>query len=344
MEDFPARYGPAANFVKPALHAFTNSDLTGFLESRGVKTMTREDGKVFPASMRSSDVLEALLSGCAGAGVTIRCDSRVAGAFRHESGFAVRAGAEELFAERLVIATGGCSYPATGSSGDGHLLAESLGHTVTGLFPALAPVIPSELFMRDLSGISVRNSRITVNRAGRKIAFGTGDVLFAGAGLSGPGILDISRYVRKDDELRVSLCGPDAGEAREWLGEALRAGGRTVLNILRTMGIPGRLAEIVLDRAGLTRRTRGPEVSRAKAAELAGLVTAFSFRVARTGGFHEAMATAGGVDRSGIDRHTMMSRLVDGLFFAGEVMDVDGDTGGYNIQWAFSSGMTAGGA
>ncbi len=344
MEDFPARYGPAANFVKPALYAFTNRDLTGFLESRGVRTAARDDGKVFPVSMKSSDVLEALLSGCSEAGVSLRCGLRVTGAARLGSGFAVRAGAEEFFAERLVIATGGCSYPSTGSSGDGHLLAEALGHAVTGLFPALAPVIPSETATRNLSGVSIRSARVAVERAGKTVASGTGDVLFTDAGLSGPGILDISRYVRKDDQLTVSLCGLDAREARERLGEALQAaGGRTVLNTLRTLGIPGRLAELALERAGLNRRTRWPEVSRARAGELSRLITAFPFRVARVEGFQAAMATAGGISRSEIHRHTMMSRLVEGLFFAGEVMDVDGDTGGYNIQWAFSSGMAAGG-
>lgn len=341
IEEFTCRYGRATNFVKPSLYGFSNTALVDFIESRGVATTVREDGKVFPASMRATDVLSALLGQCIDLGVEIRYDSRVLSVSHDRSGFTAAVGNESFLSDSLVISTGGCSYPETGSTGDGYVLAESLGHTVTDVTEALAPVSVRDPLISSLAGISVRNAGVRLIRGGRRADSGQGDVLFTGNGLSGPGILDLSRSVRKGDQLLVSMTGTDSNDAGDRLAEGLE-GGRTIRNVLKNMGVPARLSDAILKRVGIDPARRGGEVSGAQRMKLFELLTSFPFTVEGKGGFGAAMATAGGVRRDEINRHTMESRVTENLYFAGEIIDVDGDTGGYNIQWAFSSGRAAG--
>lgn len=342
VEHFVRRYGAAGNFVKPALHRFTSDDLCRFLESGGVKTIAREDGKLFPADKRAGEVLSLLLHRCSRNGVAMRFNSRVASVSRDGSSFYVRTDDGGFHSRFLVIACGGTSYPETGSSGDGHALAESLGHTVVPVTPALVAVHVKEGRFGELAGISVRNSFIAVHRAGRKVTSGQGDILFTRNGLSGPGILDLSRSIAGEDTLHVSLTGLGPGDTETRLAQAVGSGaGKSARNILRSLGMPERLADAVLAHGELDPSTRGAELGKNRVRKLLELVTRFPFTVREKGGFDTAMATAGGVSREEINRNTMESRIQPNLFFAGEVIDVDGDTGGYNIQWAFSSGMAA---
>lgn len=342
ISEFTGHYGGAANFVKPALLAFTNKDLCAFLEGGGVKTFAREDGKLFPAGMRASDILELLLGRCAGKGVRMVFDSQVEAVSRQEGGFTVTTEGKVFSSDSLVIATGGCSYPDTGSAGDGFALAVSLGHTVTDITPSLTHITAEEPFPAGLAGISVKNPAISLHKADGRTISARGDVLFTGAGLSGPGILDLSRHIRDGDRLSVALTEKPAREVETSLLEALQSGGKkAVRTILKGLGIPERLADTVLEKAGIVPSRKGGEIGRADRMRMLGLVTAFPVTVAEKGGFRVAMATAGGVTRDEVNRKSMESRLTPGLFFAGEVLDVDGDTGGYNIQWAFSSGMAA---
>ncbi len=340
VQDLTCRYGRAGNFVKPALHAFSNSDLVAFIESLGVPTAVRDDGKVFPASMRASDVLAALQGRCRERGVRIICGSRVTSVSHDVSGFTVTAEGREFLSRALVLSTGGCSHPETGSTGDGYAVAGSLGHTIVEVTEALAPVGVSDPLIRGLAGISVRDATVRLVRDGRRTFAVTGDVLFTGSGLSGPGILDLSRYIREGDVLWVSMTGTDPDQLAERLSEEFE-GGRTPVNVLRNLGIPARLSRVILQSGGIPPSVRAAELPGTLRRKVLELVTAFPVRVARKGGFSVAMATAGGVRRDEINRHTMESRILRNLFFAGEIMDVDGDTGGYNIQWAFSSACAA---
>ncbi len=342
MGEFTNHYGEAANFVKPALFAFTNMDLCSFLAENGVRTIARDDGKMFPASMNARDVLLALLRSCEISGAGVRYESAVTSVTIDGAGFRVETRDDAFRSDSLVIAAGGMSYPDTGSNGDGFTIAGSLGHTVTGITPALAPIIAGAPFPGELAGVSLKDAGIIVNRSGRRAASGRGDVLFTGNGLSGPGILDLSRSIRDADVLSLSLTGMSSGDVETRLIAALQEGGKkTVRNILKTLGIPERLADTVLELAGTDPARKGGEVSRTERMRILGFITGFPVTVEKKGGFPVAMATAGGVHRDEIDRHSMRSRLVANLYFAGEVIDVDGDTGGYNLQWAFSSGRAA---
>lgn len=342
---FIRHYGGAANFVKPALTAFTNAQLIEYLESRGIRTLAREDGKVFPSSLKAGDILSLLLRLCEKNSVQIRYSSPVISASYSSGEFKISSGGEHYTSSTFVIASGGASYPATGSSGDGYRISESLGHTVTEITPALTPAYIEDYNLEDLSGISVSGSRIALLRDGKKICSGTGDILFTPKGLSGPGILDMSRSISPGDTITISLTEKSPHEAEEFLTGILKSDGKkTVRNILKFFDIPERLADAAVEHAGVDPMKKSGEISKGERNRLLEMITSFPFKVKEKGDFRIAMATAGGVNRDEIDRRTMESRIVKGLYFAGEVMDVDGDTGGYNIQWAFSSGKAAGDA
>lgn len=343
IQEFIKHYGSAANFVKPALSAFTNIQLVDFFESHGIKTTEREDGKIFPASMKSGDILSLLLKLCHEKQVEIIYSSQVKSVSYDGSGFTVSAGSAVYRSPHFVIATGGSSYPATGSSGDGFRLAESLGHTLTEITPALTPVYIRDYNLGPLSGISVRESRITLLRCDKKITSGRGDILFTPKGLSGPGILDMSRNIRSGDRITISLTDKSAQECEDLLSGILKSEGKkSVRNILKVFDIPERLADALLEQAEIDPAKKSGEISRAERNLILNLINSFPFEIKEKGDFRIAMATAGGVNRDEIDRRTMESKILKGLYFAGEVIDVDGDTGGYNIQWAFSSGRAAG--
>lgn len=343
IPEFLKHYGDAANFVKPALSAFTNIQLVEFLESRGVKTVTRDDGKVFPASMKAEDILSLLLELCGENSVGIKYNSRVESISHINGTFLLSAGDETYETEKFVIAAGGSSYPATGSSGDGFRLAESLGHSITEITPALTPVYIKDYKLRDLSGISIRESLITLLRGNKKIVSGRGDILFTPKGLSGPGILDLSRYIRQGDLVNASLTEKSIQQVESILPELLKSEGKkSIRSIIKILGLPEKLIDALLSAAAIDPSKKAGEISRAERSRIINLINAFPFEVEAKGDFRIAMATAGGVCRDEINRKTMESKIVRGLYFAGEVIDVDGDTGGYNIQWAFSSGRAAG--
>ncbi len=336
-------YGDAANFVKPALSAFTNGQLIDFFASNGIPATAREDGKVFPASMKAGDILSLLLQICRKNSVDIRYSSPVREVSHSNGIFSVYSGGELYTSPVMVIAAGGSSYPATGSDGDGFTIAASLGHSITGITPALTPVYIENFTLAGLSGISVCRSRIDLFREGKKFRSGTGDILFTPKGISGPGILDISRWIKSGDTIALSLTESTPQEIESILTSALRSEGKkSVRNILKIFEIPERLIDAVLIRCNINPAKKCGEISRGERVSLQENICSLKFTVKEKGDSRVAMATAGGVSREEIDRRTMESKLIRGLYFAGEVMDVDGDTGGYNIQWAFSSGRAAG--
>ena len=342
IRDFPARYGGHDRFVKPALRAMTNEMMMRFFEEGGVPLVTEPNGKVFPASRRSRDILDALLVSCRGNGTEIRHHFSVDAVEKTSSGFRVRTDSGEPFeTTRLVLATGGCSYPATGSNGDGYRLAESLGHPVTPPRPALSPVLVRNFPLAAAAGIGLPQATIALLRNGRKVKETTGDLLLTHRGLSGPVILDLSRYLLPNDQLRFSLI-PDFRDAATLESALLEIvenqGRRTLKTLLGGLGLPDRLAELLLKQQQIPTNRRGAELIKAERRIICQTVTEMTLTVESLGGWNEAMATAGGVALEHINPKTLESRLVPGLFFCGELLDVDGDCGGFNMQFAFSSG------
>jgi len=343
IRDFLDHYGGAGRFLRPALLGFTNRDLIAFFEDRGLFMVRLEGGKVFPETQRSRDVLDVLLAECEARKVEISNGKTVTSIEKSGEGFFVACGDEIHRSRFLVIATGGRSYPATGSSGDGHSLAESLGHTIVEVGPALAPVRIRDYPFADLAGISLPGARVSIFR-GRKVKEEAGDVLFTHDGLSGPGILDLSRYIRAGDGLRVSFAGERRREEiDDWLLErSQKDGARNLRSVLPELEIPARLASRVLELLDIPQDLKCASMIRKMRIDLSDHLSGFPFVVEAVGGFDLAMATRGGVALSEVYPKSMESRLVSGLYFAGEVLDVDGDSGGYNLQAAFSTGALAG--
>ncbi len=345
VNDFTRHYGTGGDFVKPALSSFTPAGMTDFLNKNDIPVTEKENGKVFPESMKAIDVLSKLIELCENSGVAFMFDSPVKSVVHLNGIFTVSTEnmTEQSFAAPvLVIATGGESYPETGSSGDGYRFAESLGHTITETTPALAPLYIKNFSFTELSGISFKNRNVSLFTEGKKRFSVTGDILFTHRGLSGPAILDISRYVNRGDILEVSLTGKNSEEMNNsFISESRAQGKKSIKTFLKNYDIPERLITLILEQESIDPQKNISEISRSERVKLFKSLGEYPFIIDEKGGFKTAMATAGGVSRGEINRRTMESLIATGLYFAGEVIDIDGDTGGYNIQWAFSSGKCA---
>jgi hypothetical protein len=344
IRDFLARYGNHGKFLKAALFGFTNTDLIAFFGERGLPMVTEENGKAFPKTRRSDDVLATLLVECSERGVNLHCGDAVTGISRGPDGFEITTTTSVYRSPILVIATGGSSYPQSGSTGDGYRFAASMGQPVTEIGPALTPLLIGNFPFASLSGMSFPHMQFSVWRAKKKIADHTGDVLFTHLGLSGPGILDASREIRTNDEIRLSFVGSlKRGEFAADLTKRIQESRDWQIGtILAAYPIPERLNRKLLVLSGIPENLKGNHFSVEQRSRLITNCTEFPLTVTAPGGFSVAMVTRGGIALENVNPKTMESTIIPNLFFAGEVLDIDGDTGGYNLQAAFSTAFLAG--
>jgi len=340
----------AARFIKPALYSFSNRDLMEFFSARGLPLVVEPDGRVFPETYRAEDALRVLLREAERLKVEILTRTRVLRIKPVPRGF-------ELFAPgkagpvakslTMILATGGRAYPQFSGSDDGYRLAAQLGHRVVPPRPALVPVLvapPAFAPFSKCAGITVRNVVVTLIHEGEVVRKTCGDVLFTQKGLSGPAVLDLSRDVEPGDLLRVAFVSGMNGASveRHLLAQAANRGRRTVARALQELGIPLGLARALMEALGIS-ATHMAELSRSERRALVdALALGYPFPLVGTAGWEEAMVTRGGVALAEVSSKTMESRIVPGLFFAGEILDIDGESGGYNLQAAFSTGFLAG--
>ena len=343
ITDFLSHYGDNGKFLRPALMNFCNRDLINFFTDQGVRTITEPQGKVFLESKKATEVLTVLLDCCRDRGVEVRCNEPVQQVVLDQGRFRVLTDAATYPADSLVISTGGASYPGTGSTGDGYRMAESLGHSIALVAPALAAVQVSDYPFADLAGISFAGVTISHFRDTKRLRQHTGDLLLTHQGLSGPGILDLSRHIHPGDELKISfLPGMNRDGIVGDLNTRISANGnRLVKTVLAEYPLPERLLRRLVDRAGIPADMTAAHLSKQGRNSLITLLTECPFVVKSLEGFDGAMVTRGGVNLKEVNAKTMESRLVPRLYFAGEVLDIDGDTGGYNLQAAFSTGALA---
>ncbi|MDP3179827.1 MAG: NAD(P)/FAD-dependent oxidoreductase [Spirochaetaceae bacterium] len=343
LDSYATRYGDAGRFVSPALRATDPRELIGFFEKKGVAFVT-EGEKIFPASGKSQTVLDALLDCLRESGAELRTSAAVSGIRREDDRFLATSGAGIEVSRALVIATGGASYPRTGSNGEGWALASSLGHSIAETAPALCPIIAANWVFASCAGSSLKNAPIALRREGKIINRSRGDVLFTHRGLSGPGILDLSRYIKRGDRLELSIIDASDAAAVDSLlrRESAAHGARSAKTIVSALGVQDKLGSALLADLGIDPAKKAGDLARAERLAIAQRIAAFPVDVQALAGWDEAMATRGGVSRTEIEARSMGSRLVPGLFFAGEVIDIDGDTGGFNLQAAFSTGFLAG--
>ena len=353
-EDFLREVPRNPRFLYSALSGFTPQDLMGLLESAGCPVEVQRGRRVFPRSMKASDVTAALVSLCRQAGVRFRMNARAAelrteaGDPRRVRGIVLEDG-QELEADRVLLATGGLSYPATGSTGDGYRLARQAGHTVTALLPSLIGLESGETWPASLQGLSLRNVRVTL-RSGKKVLYTElGEMLFTHFGFSGPLILEASCHLPEgwpgaaeialELDLKPGLT-PEQLDAR--LRRDLETGGRKQLRNVLPGLMPFRLAELFPALCGLPEDLPCNQVTGAQRAALGRALKGLALPVRDRRPMAEAVVTRGGIPVREVNPGTMESRLVRGLYFAGELLDVDAHTGGYNLQIAFSTGALAG--
>ena len=350
IADFLSHYGggekaqSAARFIKPALYGFDNQALLDWFEARGIQFETEENGKVFPTDRRASSILRVLQEEARLLQVDIETSSRVSAIRRGADGFSVHVEGrdEPYYAPLALIATGGASYPKTGSTGDGYAYAASLGHRIIPPRPALAPVFIHDFSLKPLAGLSFRDAGLAVLRDGRRSIAKRGDLLITHEGLSGPLILDSSRHIQPGDVLEINFLSISVEEFRKRLDAELQAKPRRLVRLLLTeLGLAKHMAELFCELAKTHQETTAATLTRVGREALCRLACAQQFQVSSLGSFDIAMVTAGGVDLTQVNAGTMESRLVPDLFFAGEVLDIDGDSGGYNLQAAFSTGALA---
>lgn len=343
LSDFFDHYGENHRFLKTALHSFTNTDLIQFFNGHGLETVVDKNGKVFPASQKAEDVLKVLLDTCLKKKIEIACNQQVVEVTKTETGFEIKTNSGTYQSKYLVITTGGMSYPATGSTGDGYHFAKQLGHSVVPPKPTLSPVFIRDYLMASISGVSVQDKAVYLYRSNKKINEHRGDIGFTHKGLSGPGILDFSRYILSNDILKVNFSDVKPDEFRNVFIKASEKEGKTaVQTYLKKYDLPRSLLLLILQSIRMEPETRLADITKTHRNLLVTAFCEYTFTVEKVGGFKMAMVTAGGVSLDEINPKTMESKLIPGLYFAGEVLDIDGDTGGYNLQSAFSTGYMVG--
>lgn len=332
IKDFPAHYGPAGSKIRSCLYRHSNLELMKFLKDGGIPLEEREDGKVFPASRKAGDILDFLLAKAASNGYEIRCSCPASDI---SSLTEMLAANDDCITGRLIIATGGASYPATGSDGTFlDIIKEELGIEITQLKPALAPVYVQEYPYADISGVSFDDVLITCG--GHK---SRGPMLLTHKGLSGPGILHISQYAKAGEKLHISFLPHSNTElVLQKLKADQPSNSRGAANyISREFGLPKAFAATIFSNPA----AKLSSLSLRELEAAAKMLTDMVFDISGTGGWNEAMVTAGGVSLKEISTKNMSLTSCPYIQVIGEALDVNGDTGGYNLQFAYSSAMAA---
>ena len=333
--------------VRNVLRSFTVQDTIDFFEREGVFLKREDTGKLFPTTDRARTVLDALLHAAEHSGVRLEHPRRVLGSKQTEMGFELQTSTTPVQARRMILATGGRALPKSGSDGLGYRIAESFGHTTTDrIFPALVPlVLPGGHAFRDIAGIALPAILTVVASTGKHLADTQGDLLLTHFGISGPAALDISHAWRDafedDHEVRI-LANLLPKQAIEETDASIRsAGGRTIQAWLKEH-FPARLAGALLDLSGTPSQTICTHLTRSQRHAIRSCIHEAPLRLEGDRGWHHAEVTMGGVPLSEVKWQTMESKVKDGLFLCGEILDVDGRIGGFNFQWAWASGYLAG--
>ncbi len=335
------------NFIKPALLNLPTQQTRLWFETHGLPLVERDDGKVFPSCMSAKAVVDLLEHEATKSRVHIRVDSKVITIHKDDGNntYLVDTGHEQFQAKTVALTTGGMSYPTTGSDGSGYPLAKMMGHSIVSPSPALVAVTVTDYPYTALAGNSIRESLVEFfhKDEAKRYNQATGDMLFTHDGLSGPVILNNAREIRKGDRIQASLlpCS-NKEELKKDLTELFSNNPKKQLyTLLKGEGIIAHLAEQLLHSLNLTKEETCANLHKDKRKHLIELLTEYSFTVSGKKGFNAAMVTAGGVALDEVDRKTMESKLQKGLYFCGEILDIDGDTGGYNLQAAFSTAKLA---
>ena len=350
ISEFIKHIYPNGRFLRSAFSSFFSKDIIELLKEHGVESTLERGGRYFPASNRSRDVLNALLKWVKGFKVDIRCGHRVDELIVEANTIkGVKANGQKFLSNNVIIATGGKSYPATGSNGEGYELARNVGHSVVKARPALVPLETEGDLAQKLQGLNLKNVKATVWVNGKKRADDFGEMIFTHFGLSGPIILTLSREVVRElqdkNRVEVSIDLKPALDEQKLDARLIRDlnehGNKKLLNIFK-LWLPSSMIPVFVDLLNINTDKECNQVSSKERKQILHLLKNLVFKISSYRSFKEAIITSGGINTKEISQKTMESKIVKGLYFAGEMIDLDAETGGYNLQIAYSTGWLAG--
>lgn len=350
VETFVKKFGKQGYFLRPAFFAFSNQDLIKFFKEVSLELKAERQGRVFPATNKARTVVDILKGLLIEAKVEVFYKGRLADIKRKEGFFELELkDKEKIRAKKVILATGGASYGVTGSTGDGFRLARRLGHAVTPLKAALVPLKTKETWVKDLQALALKNIRVTFKYGDKKVTSDIGEIIFTHFGVSGPLILDLSGKVSafllgyKEVKLFIDLkpaLSPETVEER-LLAELKENANRELKNIMKDL-LPQKLIPVIIRLSGADAGKKGHQVTKEERHSMMNLLKALPLTVTGSLPLEKAMITGGGVSTKEIAPATMESKIVPGLYFAGEIIDGAAPSGGYNLQQAFSTGFLAG--
>ncbi|MDK0626454.1 NAD(P)/FAD-dependent oxidoreductase [Clostridium perfringens] len=337
------------HFLYSALYTYTNIDVMNFFENAGVKLKVERGSRVFPNSDKSSDIISGLSRRLNEAGVDLRLHSKVKDVIFNNNKIeaVILENGSKVKGDYFIITTGGKSYPLTGSTGIGFDLAKKMGHSIVEPKPSLVPIEIEESWVRELQGLSLRNIELKIkNKKNSKVVYsGQGEMLFTHFGISGPLVLSGSRFIKDGERFEISLDLKPALEEKQLdlriqkdFKKNLNKDFKNSLDEL----LPKKLIPVIIELSGIDENKKVNSITKEERRTLLNLLKNLTFTVKGLRDIAEAIVTAGGVSTKEIDPSTMKSKIVDNLYFAGEVIDVDAFTGGYNVQIALSTGYLAG--
>lgn len=341
-------FGENGKFLHSPLAAFGVRETIEFFENEGVATKVEDTGKVFPVSNRAADVLDALVRRLTRSGATLSLNQSVTDLKRESNSWTVTTTTGKYIARKVILTTGGQSYPGSGTSGDGYRIAKAFGHSIVPPRPALTPITTNAKWLTELRGISLPDVALTLTGASKKPIVRRGSLLFAHFGCSGPVALDLSRFISghpQPSSLSMTLDllpeKQDAEVDAELQKQSIESAKKQLANVLGEW-LPHRLAESLMQIADMDITRKAAGLARPDRQRLVQLMKRLPVPITGTLGFAKAEVTAGGIDLVEVESKTMQSKLASGLFLAGEVLDLDGPIGGYNFQAAWSTGWLAG--
>ena len=350
VETFVEKFGSVGKFLRTAFYNFSNEDLTEFFGGLGLELKTERQGRIFPADDKASSVVAALKKELASSGVEVVYNSRTQ-SIKYGNGYFILniAGGIVICAKKVVIACGGSSFKATGSTGDGFEIAAKFGHKIVPLQPALVPLKTQETFVSQIQGLALKNLSIRFIIGKKRIVSPIGELMFTHFGVSGPLVLDLSGEIVPEIKawggipLLIDLKpGLDTAKLeKKMLKEIKENCNMDIGNVMKGM-LPQRLVPVFLQLASVAAGKKANQLSSAERRAIIDLLKGFPLTVENALPLEEGMVTNGGVLTSEIDPRTMESKLVPGLYFAGEIIDGCAPSGGYNLQQAFSTGKLAG--
>lgn len=350
LDTFMEKFGKKGAFFRSAFAAFSNKRLISFFQSKGLKFKTEENGRVFPVTDKSRSVIKVLKEYLSENKVKINYNTRLKRIKVKKDYFSLDLGNDNYMAtKKVILATGGVSYSATGSTGDGFDIAKKMGHKITPLKPGIVPLKASETWVKDLQGISLENARLAFKYGKRKLVSDNGNMIFTHFGISGPLVLDLSSQIvsilEKNETVNLLIdLKPEmtVQELEERLINEFENRSKTEFKNFMKLFVPNRMIPVITKLLDIDSTKKVNQIKKGERNKVVNLLKAFPLTITGSLGVEKAMVTCGGISRKEIDPQTMESKIVDGIYFAGEIIDFCAPSGGYNLQESFSTGYLAG--